>query len=93
MVPGFPVPAGPASWGVRPHVTPSEASGTHVRVLQGDRPRPHLHAVPPPPHAMFCRQFYLPGEEPADANDAQDVEHRGAHDGPHSHVTLGDEDA
>lgn len=90
---GFPVPAGPASWGVRPHVALPKASGPHVGALQGGRPPTHLRAAPPPPHATFCRQSYLPGEEPADADDAQDVEHGGAHDGPHSHVTLGDEDA
>ena len=60
---------------------------------------PHADATPasPPccplqPHAAFGYQPYLPSKEPADANDAQDIEHCRAHDGPNSHVTLGDED-
>lgn len=47
----------------------------------------------PVPRATFRRLSYLPSEEPADPDDAQDIEHRRAHDGPNSHVTLGDEDA
>lgn len=54
-------------------------------------------SAPPPcrplrPHAVFCCRPYLPSEEPADTDDAQDIEHRGAHDGPDSHVALGNED-
>lgn len=34
---------------------------------------------------------YLAGEEATHADDAEDVEHSRAHDGPHPHVTFGDE--
>lgn len=50
-------------------------------------------ALPPQGHhATFC-ESHLPREEPTDADDAQNVEHSGAHDGPHAHVALGDEDS
>lgn len=37
-------------------------------------------------------QSYLPCKESTDTNDAQDVEHSRAHNGPDTYVTLGDED-
>lgn len=36
------------------------------------------------------RVRYLAGEEATHADDAEDVEHGRAHDGPHPHVTFGD---
>ena len=38
-------------------------------------------------------ESHLPREEPTDADDAQNVKHSRAHDGPHAHVALGDEDS
>ena len=41
---------------------------------------------------IFWCHSYLPSEEPANSDDAQDIKHCRAHNGPNSHVTLGDED-
>ena len=81
---GFPVLAGPVSQIMRPHVT------WPLGALKGDRPLPYLHKGPTMPR---FGESHLPREEPTDADDAQNVKHSRAHDGPHAHVALGDEDS
>lgn len=73
------------------------AQGSHVGEFQHNSLLPQLqisiffiYHVPP---SQRSHQSYLPGKEPADTNDTQDVEHSRAHDGANSHVTLGDEHA
>ena len=74
------------------HETPYHLTQDHwpLGALKGDRPLPYLHKGP----TMPCfGESHLPREEPTDADDAQNVKHSRAHDGPHAHVALGDEDS
>lgn len=90
MVPTVSGPAGAASRGMSSHVTAAQDHWPPCWLCScktGPSP-PHCSS----PHATFCCQSYLPGKEPTDTDDAQDIEHCRAHDGSNSHVALGDED-
>lgn len=86
----------PSNSGFRMETSNHTAQGASVGEFQHDGPC--LGSILPSsryqvePSQRSC-QSYLPCKEPADANDAQDVEHGRAHDGANSHITLCDEDS
>lgn len=45
-----------------------------------------------PSKSLTHTHTHLSSEDPADTNDAKDVEDRRANDGPHPHIAMGDKD-